>query len=74
MYDIKDLNNLRLQLPRGWRNQIAEATGYTPTYVGYVLNGKRSGNSKIIEEAKKILRLEKERVRELKTLLKDKTE
>lgn len=32
-------------LPKGWRKQIHEITGYTITYISYVVLGKRPANT-----------------------------
>ena len=44
---------------KGWRNELAERSGYSTTYVYYVMRGKRH-NDGVISSAREIIRDRKE--------------
>ena len=60
-----ELSHLRSMLPRGSRDRIQKATGYSHSYIDQVLSGKRY-NQVILDVALEIL-LEEQKAKQLAT-------
>jgi len=67
----EELKVLKDKLPRGYRDEIAEKTGFHISYVDHVFSGRRE-NQLIIDAAFEILKKEEEKKAKQQELLKNK--
>lgn len=64
----RDLNKIRRSLPKGWQNQLAEATGKSYSTVSMVMIKKRN-NMMVVQQAIELCRLSEEEKNIFKTKL-----
>jgi hypothetical protein len=69
----KELKKIKDNLPRKWRSAISFKTGYTVSYIDYVLKGERDENSEgakaIIRAAAELAEQHKSEKKEIKELI-----
>ncbi len=65
----RELNRLKKNLPKNYRNTLANKFNCTPRYINMVLAGDRN-NLEIIKEATQLAVLQKAEVEEILTIIK----